>query len=115
MLVLTRKPQEKIRIGNDITITVIKTKGKTVRLGIEAPNDITVLRGELEFDLDSSFSESESEIDTMDSPRTCKATSEPDTRFARTSRSRIKTMLPELLGDAGPLRSMLDRRSELAT
>ena len=47
MLVLTRKNQEKIRIGDDITITVIKTKGKSVRLGIEAPNDVPVLRGEL--------------------------------------------------------------------
>ncbi len=45
MLVLTRKPQEKIRIGDNITITVIKTKGQGVRLGIEAPKDISVLRG----------------------------------------------------------------------
>lgn len=115
MLVLTRKPQEKIRIGNDITITVIKTKGKTVRLGIEAPNDVTVLRGELDFDLGSITQSDEPSSQSETGSSSCKATAEPDTRFARTSRSRIKTMLPELLGDAGPLRSMLDRRSELAT
>jgi carbon storage regulator CsrA len=49
MLVLTRKYQEKIRIGNNITITVLRTKGKAVRLGIEAPTDVPVIRGELSF------------------------------------------------------------------
>ncbi|QDS99826.1 carbon storage regulator [Adhaeretor mobilis] len=50
MLVLTRKQNEQICIGNDIKITVIRTKGKAVRLGIEAPTEISVLRGELVFD-----------------------------------------------------------------
>jgi carbon storage regulator CsrA len=47
MLVLTRKLQEKIRIGNDITITVLRVKGNTVRIGVEAPRDVRVVRGEL--------------------------------------------------------------------
>ncbi len=47
MLVLTRKQNEKIRIGNEIVVTVLRTKGKGVRLGIEAPAHINVLRGEL--------------------------------------------------------------------
>ena len=50
MLVLTRKQNEKIRIGDSITITVLRMKGKAVRLGIEAPHDISVIRGELCFD-----------------------------------------------------------------
>lgn len=50
MLVLTRKQSEKIRIGENITITVIRMKGKSVRLGIQAPNNVSVLRGELAFD-----------------------------------------------------------------
>jgi carbon storage regulator CsrA len=50
MLVLTRKHQEKIRIGDHIVITVLKTKGKTVRLGIEAPSEVPVIRGELSFE-----------------------------------------------------------------
>src|SRR5689334_8217689 len=54
MLVLTRKYQEKIRIGNNITITVLRTKGKAVRLGIEAPSDVPVIRGELSFENESS-------------------------------------------------------------
>ncbi len=49
MLVLTRKKDEQIRIGDDIIITVIRVKGKAVRLGIQAPRTEPVLRGELEF------------------------------------------------------------------
>ena len=47
MLVLTRKLEEQIRIGDDITITILKVKGNTVRVGIEAPRAIRVVRGEL--------------------------------------------------------------------
>jgi len=47
MLVLTRKLQEKIQIGNDITITILRMKGNTVRVGIEAPRDVRVVRAEL--------------------------------------------------------------------
>ncbi|HUG66993.1 MAG TPA: carbon storage regulator [Pirellulaceae bacterium] len=47
MLVLTRKPQEQIHIGDNITISVLKVKGNTVRIGIQAPRDVRVLRGEL--------------------------------------------------------------------
>lgn len=47
MLVLTRKTQERIHIGDNITISILKLKGNTVRIGIEAPRDVRVLRGEL--------------------------------------------------------------------
>ena len=47
MLVLTRKLQEKITIAGNITVTVLRVKGQTVRIGIEAPRDIRVVRGEL--------------------------------------------------------------------
>jgi carbon storage regulator len=47
MLVLTRKQGEKIRIGEDVVITVVRTKGKAVRLGIQAPAHVPVLRGEI--------------------------------------------------------------------
>lgn len=47
MLVLTRKLQEKIQIGADITITVLRVKGNQVRVGIEAPKDVRVVRAEL--------------------------------------------------------------------
>jgi carbon storage regulator len=48
MLVLARKKNEVIRIGNDIVITVLDVRGSTVRLGFDAPRDVTILRGELE-------------------------------------------------------------------
>lgn len=47
MLVLTRKRQEQIRIGDNVTITVLRIKGQAVRIGIEAPRDVRVVRGEL--------------------------------------------------------------------
>jgi carbon storage regulator len=47
MLVLTRKQGEQIRIGDDVVITVVRTKGKGVRLGIQAPGHVPVLRGEI--------------------------------------------------------------------
>ena len=47
MLVLTRKPGEKIHIGSGITITVVEVKGNKIRLGIDAPEDVPIYRAEL--------------------------------------------------------------------
>ena len=47
MLVLTRKRNEMITIGSDIVIRVIKISNTSVRIGIEAPACVRVLRGEL--------------------------------------------------------------------
>jgi carbon storage regulator len=47
MLVLTRKLMEKLFIGDDICITVVRLEGGQVRLGIDAPRDVTVVRAEL--------------------------------------------------------------------
>ncbi len=47
MLVLTRKLMEKLFIGDDICVTVVRLEGGQVRLGIDAPRDIRVIRGEL--------------------------------------------------------------------
>ena len=47
MLVLTRKPGEKIHIGSGITITVVEVKGNKIRLGIDAPEDVPIFRAEL--------------------------------------------------------------------
>ncbi len=49
MLVLTRKKMETIRIGDDITIQVMQTGRGRVKLGIQAPAHLRVLRGELAF------------------------------------------------------------------
>ena len=47
MLVLSRKVQERIQVGDNITITIVRVKGQTVRVGIEAPRDVRVMRAEL--------------------------------------------------------------------
>ena len=47
MLVLSRKPGEAIRIGDDIEISVIEVRGDTVRIGISAPRNVPVFRMEL--------------------------------------------------------------------
>jgi carbon storage regulator len=47
MLVLTRKLMEKLFIGDDICVTVVRLEGGQVRLGIEAPREVAVVRAEL--------------------------------------------------------------------
>ena len=47
MLVLSRKTGQRIEIGDNITITIVSVKGSTVRVGIDAPSDVRVLRSEL--------------------------------------------------------------------
>lgn len=48
MLVLSRKIGEKLVIGDNITVVVSKIAGNRVTLGIEAPGDVRIVRGELE-------------------------------------------------------------------
>ena len=48
MLVLSRKTDEQILIGDDIKITLIRVRGNSVRIGIDAPREVRVVRGELE-------------------------------------------------------------------
>jgi carbon storage regulator len=48
MLVLSRKESERIKLGDSIVITILRMGRDTVRIGIEAPTDIVVLREELE-------------------------------------------------------------------
>jgi carbon storage regulator CsrA len=134
MLVLTRKYQEKIRIGDNITITVLRTKGKAVRLGIEAPTDVPVIRGELTFesaaaeaDTDDELSkgatfdvaksvrrseaasswETDSPHDEVSRPRDPKS---PRVEHNRVKRSEVKEFLPKLASGTAPLRAMMNGR-----
>ena len=47
MLLLSRRKEQKIRIGDEITITVIKIKPGVVSLGFDAPADVAIHRGEV--------------------------------------------------------------------
>jgi len=141
MLVLTRKYQEKIRIGENITITVLRMKGKAVRLGIEAPGSVPVIRGELAFDAPSEISEVEfavadgetEDVDTARSGRLIagivgmKSEWATDTNpasirssekrevgkiaFGRVSRDQVNELLPKIAAGSAPLRPLMDRRS----
>ncbi len=47
MLVLSRKPGEKLCIGSNIVVTILEVKGNRVRIGIDAPRSVAVARAEL--------------------------------------------------------------------
>jgi carbon storage regulator len=47
MLVLTRRPGQTLTIGDNVTVTVLGIRGSQVRIGISAPNDISVHRAEI--------------------------------------------------------------------
>jgi len=67
MLVISRKSQEFVQIGDNIIVKVIKTASGSVKIGIDAPGGIRVLRGELVLD-DESLSSiwRESTVDLRD-------------------------------------------------
>jgi carbon storage regulator len=48
MLVLSRRERERVRLGESIVLTIVRVSGDKVRLGIEAPADLLVLRDELD-------------------------------------------------------------------
>ncbi|MDP2566396.1 carbon storage regulator CsrA [Pseudoalteromonas marina] len=47
MLILTRRIGETLMIGNDVTVTVLAVKGNQVRIGVNAPKDVSVHREEI--------------------------------------------------------------------
>jgi carbon storage regulator len=47
MLVLSRKPMERIHIGDSVVVTVLEIRGNKTRIGIDAPKEVHVLRSEL--------------------------------------------------------------------
>jgi carbon storage regulator len=46
VLIVTRRPTQTLTIGSDITVTVLEIRGRQVRIGVDAPRDIAVLREE---------------------------------------------------------------------
>ena len=62
MLVLSRKTNDTIKIADNIEIRILEIKGDTVRIGIEAPKSVDILRGELV----QSITETNTEAITVD-------------------------------------------------
>ncbi len=123
MLVLTRKYQEKIRIGDNITITVLRTKGKAVRLGIEAPGDVPVIRGELSFDISADQAKETVSATSAEPTATKRAnrrpnsswsadspTQRPQVQLNRVPRGEVADFLPKLVTGSAPLRAMMEQR-----
>lgn len=69
MLVLSRKPGERIMIGGDVTVTIVRIGPNTVRLGIEAPPHLNIVREELIQDVVEAGASSKSEISLPRQPR----------------------------------------------
>lgn len=55
MLILTRKISEKIMMGDDIIVTVLGINGSRVRIGIDAPDDVKILRSEIAYNYIKGF------------------------------------------------------------
>ena len=67
MLVLTRGKQDAIMLGDHITVTVLDIRGDKVRLGIDAPRNMTILRKEIYDDiLKENIDASNQQVDTLD-------------------------------------------------
>jgi carbon storage regulator len=62
MLVLSRKVGERLFIGDNVVITITEIRGDKVRIGVEAPRDVRVLRQELK-------DENEADPHTVEGPR----------------------------------------------
>lgn len=65
MLILSRKTDEKIKIGDNITITIIEVRGDQVKVGVEAPKEVKVFRQEV-FNAIKNENKTASEIPNME-------------------------------------------------
>ena len=65
MLILTRKPNESVVVGDQIRVVVVEVKGRQVRLGVEAPEDTKIYRGEI-FDRIQAENSRASQVRTAD-------------------------------------------------
>ncbi len=65
MLILTRKSGESIVVGDQIRVVVVEVKGRQVRLGVEAPDDMKIYRGEI-FDRIQEENSRASQVGTAD-------------------------------------------------
>jgi hypothetical protein len=117
----------------------LRTKGKAVRLGIEAPNNVPVVRGELQFESENDFAEGASSPDHLatasasvagpkrsrdamvESEWTTKTRPQPARRqqslelaaveHRRIPRGKVSQIMPQLVSGNSTLRAMLDQRS----
>ena len=113
MLVLTRKLNQEILIGENVKITVLKVKGNTVRLGIEAPREVRIVRGELpveqtDMKLETSSEDVQANITVVFSDHVehaSAATTDPETGMCAVEQSspmltvKYRDRIPPVLGE----------------
>ena len=97
MLVLTRKNKETIKIGDSITITILRVQGQAVRVGIEAPRDIRVVRGELGDKQAVAQNGSTEEVDSSPEPEVIQFRFSPDKVGVAPSRKLSRGPLASLM------------------
>lgn len=68
MLILSRKVDEKIKIGEDITITLIEVRGDQVKIGVEAPKNVKVFRQEVFDAIQTENREAAANSQTLEAP-----------------------------------------------
>lgn len=108
MLVLTRKVGEQIKIGDEVIITVVRTKGKAVRLGVQAPSHVPVLRGEIAAAI-AGDEQPKPPGDQHDEQSWLGG--QRDSRETKPASYRISTPLRSVHASVAPLRQMLAARS----
>ncbi len=81
MLVLSRKTREQIQIGENVVVTIVRVKGNTVRLGIEAPRDVRVVRSELPL-RETSAAEANTEAGEGESPAAESSSADSEVQLA---------------------------------
>jgi carbon storage regulator len=87
MLILSRRTGESIRIGDEVMITVLQTKGGQVKIGIDAPRDVAVHREEIYLRMKGEMNR---QVATAPASEGCKAADDPGTA-ATAKRARQET------------------------
>ena len=111
MLVLTRKISQQIQIGDGVVITILQVKGNAVRVGIEAPREVRVVRGELQPRPEGAVAE----VAEVRDPQTPATTRTPASRSLRSlPQEKMLTVVGRTFASAGgsdrdPRRSPIER------
>lgn len=109
MLVLTRKINQQIRLNDDITITVLRAKGNSIRIGIDAPRSVRVVRGELELHVGSEPATEALQLEATDEEASERAADAPSATPVPTEPSVYSMRAAEPL--SGPARPSAARPS----
>ena len=115
MLVLSRKTRQQIQIGDNVVVTILLVKGNTVRVGIEAPRDVRVVRSELPLHEQAEAAPAQLQLSIAgEEPSGADAKS----KLSKQANSKLKSMMSSIeradrSERTGPVLAALRRRSGL--